>query len=526
MRSSFSLGNAQKDAERVYKVWREKFIVPLLVGALVLGALALIFFLRTSQNPLINGLFTFTLIAIAVVTVFNFSYAIRIAVFLLCAYLLALGELINLGAEGDAAFFFLGLIAFATMFVSPKAGIQALILYFITNVGAGVVALTTDIIPLAPNAIHSEFGSWFTSITMTFLFGLIIILGFQQLEKEFAGAQKQIALAINDLREERNNLEANVQERTAQLRRINEVGSLVATTLDANEIISLAVSQIQKSFDFIHIGLYLLDATEQWAELKEAVSETGAMMKEGKYRVNIYDKGYVAQVIRSKSGEILQDETKIQQENSLFPYTRSLLVVPLTAGKVYGALELHSSKVRAFMPQDLDAYQNMANAIAAALENAELFQEAQQSIMEMKATQRQYLESAWDTLASERIIRYALGDAELAENNPLKMSLTLRDQEVGQVIASGVSEWTDEQKNIVEAIAAQATLALENARLVESSQFAAVQEKLANEIISKIWASSSLDGILQTTIRELGRSLEAAEVEIEISMEGGAHDNS
>ncbi len=85
---------------------------------------------------------------------------------------------------------------------------------------------------------------------------------------------------------------------------------------------------------------------------------------------------------------------------------------------------------------------------------------------------------------------------------------------------AGANEWTPEQKNLIESIATQAALALENARLVEESQSIAVRERLANEMISKIWASTTMDSILQTTVRELGRALEATEVNIEVSMEG------
>jgi GAF domain-containing protein len=225
--------------------------------------------------------------------------------------------------------------------------------------------------------------------------------------------------------------------------------------------------------------------------------------------------------MRSKAGQIMQDASQIRLENPMFPYTRSLIVVPLVVGDtLLGILEMHSSKDNEFLPQDLDAYQNMANGVSIAIENARLFQEAQQSIMEMRATQRQYLESAWSSLASEKSLYYALGDMDLADNNPLEVPLALRNQTIGQILASGALEWTAEQKSLVEAIAAQATLALENARLVENSQYTASQERLTNEIISKIWASPNMDGILQTAVRELGRSLEASEVEIEVSMEG------
>src|SRR5690606_26368110 len=178
--------------------------------------------------------------------------------------------------------------------------------------------------------------------------------------------------------------------------------------------------------------------------------------------------------------------------------------------------EMHSTKENAFPPQDVDAYQNMANAIAIAMENSRLFQEAQQSLLEMQATQRQYLQDAWHTLTTDEKVEYALGDSEAAEDDLIEIPLSLRNQVIGQIQMASSGEWTSEQRNIVESIAAQATLALENARLVEESRSTAAQEKLASDIISKVWASTNMDSILQTAVRELGRSLEATEVEIEV----------
>jgi len=305
-----------------------------------------------------------------------------------------------------------------------------------------------------------------------------------------------------------------------QLRRINEVGRAVAAILELNEIISLTPKFIQNEFGFYYTAIYLIDPSGQWAELKEAAGEAGKIMKDKKQRFSLNGKSMVAQVLRTKSGQILQDANQIRTDNPMFPYTRSLIMVPLIVGDtVLGLLEMHSSKDNDFLPQDLDAYQNMANGIAIGIENANLFQEAQKSITEMRATQRLYLENAWTSLASEKSLNYALGDTDQAENFPLEVPLALRNQTIGQILAAGSNEWTAEQKDLVESIAEQATLAIENARLVEESRFAASHERLTNEIISKIWASPNMDGILQTTVRELGRNLEASEVEIEVSLE-------
>jgi len=525
MQSSHSLEvDSKKNTARVYRSWREGFILPLLIGVLVFGAFALLPAVNASDSIFIDGIFISSYLLVAITAVFKFSYNIRITAFLISVYVLGVGELISLGILGDGLFFFLALIVFATMLASPQAGISATILGIITFIVVGWLMLTGRFDTLFTDVAPAKLEDWLSASAALIMFGAVIIIGFGQLEKEFSEAQGQISSTLSALREERNNLETRVQERTVQLRRINEVERAVAAILDINEILPLAAKYIQNEFGFYYTAIYLLDVSGQWAELKEAVGETGKVMKEKKHRLNTNGKSLVAQVIRSKTGQIMQDTNQIRQENPMFPYTRSLIVVPLVVGDtILGALEMHSSKDNEFLPQDLDAYQNMANGVSISIENARLFQEAQQSIMEMKATQRQYLESAWSSLASEKSLQYSLGDADLVDNT-LEVPLALRNQTIGQILASGSTEWTNEQKSLIEAIAAQATLALENARLVEDSQFTAFQERLTNEIISKIWASPNMDGILQTAVRELGRNLEASEVEIEVSMEELSHD--
>ena len=515
----------QEATERVYKTWREGFILPLLIGVLIFGGFALSQAVIASENVFIDGIFISAYLLVAVTAVFKFSYNFRVTAFLFGIYILGVGELLSLGILGDGLFFFLALIIFATMLVSPRAGIAAIAMGIITFIIVGWSMMTGRFDALFTDIAPAKLQDWFSAGGALIMFGAVIIIGFGQLEKEFSEAQGKISSTLDALREERNNLETRVQERTLQLRRINEVERAVAAILDIDEILPLAAKYIQNEFGFYYTAVYLLDPTGQWAELREAIGETGKVMKEKKHRLNTNGKSLVAQVIRSKTGQIMQDTNQIRLENPMFPYTRSLIVVPLVVGDtILGALEMHSSKDDEFLPQDLDAYQNMANGVSIAIENSRLFQDAQQSIMEMKATQRQYLETAWNSLASEKSLHYALGDMDLAENNPLEVPLALRNQTIGQILMAGSTEWTNEQKSLIEAIAAQATLALENARLVEDSQYTASQERLTNEIISKIWASPNMDSILQTAVRELGRSLEASEVEIEVSVEDVTND--
>lgn len=522
MKKDFNVASLdpQDETQQVYKNWRERFALPLLIGTLIFGAAALIPAIISSTNIILDSIFIISYLLTATVTVIRFSYFVRMSVFLLSIYILGVSTLITYNALGVGLFYFLALIIFATMMLSIRAGIVMIALDVITYIVFGWLILSEQLIPLNPSAIPANIQDWISVGAATVMFGMVIILGFRSLEREFFEAQIQIDTTLNTLKEERNNLESRVQERTAQLRKINEIGRNVAEILDPEQLFSRASQYIEDEFNCYYTAFYLIDASGKWVDLIYASGEAGKVLRENKHRLDLEGKSSIAKAIRLKNSQITTELNQIRLENPLLPYTRSQLALPLVVGEtILGVLDMHSTKENAFTAQDVDAYQNMANGIATAIENSRLFQETQQTLVEMRATQRQYLQGAWDSLTSEKPIEYEIGDNESINENNIEIPLILRDQVIGQIEMANTSEWTVEQKNLVEAIVAQATLALENARLVEESQSTATQERLTNEIIAKIWASSNMDNILQTTVRELGRSLEATEVEIELSMD-------
>lgn len=512
---------------QLYRNWREQFALPLLLGVLAFGAIVLIPAINASTSLIIDAIFITAYVATGLVTVIRFPYLVRMSVFLLGVYVLGLGELITHGVLGDSLIFFFGLIVFSTMLISPRIGVFATAINVLTFVLFAFLFLSGQLTPFNPYASPSKLADWFSAIGVVIMFGAVVILGFQRLEYEFTGAQKQIDATLNTLKTERNNLESNVEERTQQLRKINEIGRFIAAILNPDELLPRALQRIEAEFRFYYTAFFIVNITGQWAELKVATGETGRVLRENKHRLDVNGNSAVARAIRMREGQIIRSSKSEQAHlyNPLLPYTRSQIVLPLIVGDaILGAMEIHATQENAFLQADLNTFQNMANEIAIALENARLFQEAQQSLSEMRATQRQYLQGAWQTLTEEKDLTYALGDNDQSIGNEMDIPLVLRDQIIGQLQLINTAEWSPEQKNLVEAIVTQAVLALENARLVEESQSIASREKLANEIISKVWASTSLEGILQTTVRELGRSLEAAEVEIEISMDKSEND--
>lgn len=329
---------------------------------------------------------------------------------------------------------------------------------------------------------------------------------------------------VTRLQELQSDLEKKVNERTSQLKAINEVGRAVTSILDPDKLLTEVVSLITKEFGYYYSALYLLDNTGKWCDLKAATGEAGQLLIESNYQVEVSSANIVGRSVLTRQAQASHgtSEKDDRLKNPLLPYTRSEISLPLLVGdQILGVLNVHSTQEAAFGDQDIETLQNMANQVAISLDNARLFQETRQRLSEMRNIQKQYLRDAWiDSNLPQGGISITLGNGSGNEtDNSAEFPIILRDQIIGQLTLEGEETLTTEDKNWIQAVATQTALALENARLLEESQSFAMQEKFVSEITNKIWASTSVDGILQTTVRELGQILDATEATIEINVE-------
>jgi GAF domain-containing protein len=509
--------------QTVYQNWRENFVRPMLIGATILGLVALVPALFSTQSFLSSAVFIAAYMVLLVVAIFEFPYWLRMGVFVLLVYVLGLVELFATGILGDGIFFFLAFIVITTMMFSPRAGAVAVGLSLLTYAIVAVLTLNGVVGFLNAEVLPAKPTDWLSSAATTILFGGIIILGLRQLQSEFLNSQKQTVSALGQLEAERGSLEERIGERTVQLKAVNEVGRVASGILDPEELIARVVNLITDQFGYYYSAIFLVDEKREWAELHNATGEAGRVLRENKHRLRIGGNSMVGTAISTGQSRISQNvgAEPVRFENPLLPYTRSEIALPLVAGDtILGALDVQSTQEAAFGQQEIETLQSMVNQVAIAFENARLFQSAQQNLDEMRAVQRQYVTNSWNPLSGSRELRYQVGDDEVsADSVELKVPLALRDEIIGQISLSSEDEWSPEQKNLIEAIATQATLALENARLVEDSQSAAAREHLLADITGKVWASTTIEGILQSAVRELGRALDASEVSIELRMD-------
>jgi GAF domain-containing protein len=259
--------------------------------------------------------------------------------------------------------------------------------------------------------------------------------------------------------------------------------------------------------------------------LKDATGSAGEILKSRRHRLQIGGNSMVGEAISKRKAQIAEDtgESAVRFNNPLLPNTHSEIALPLIISeRVIGALDVQSTREADFKPDDIATLQAMANQVAIAIENARLFKEMDLTLDELRQSNRQYVVSAWTDKLKGKVLEYTAKTGIASSNEPsnrVEINLNLRDQNIGQIRLETEEEWTQEDQVWVEALATQVAISLENARLLEESQQAALRERLSASIVQKIWSSNSIDNILQTAVRELGRALEVSEASIELKLE-------
>lgn len=317
-----------------------------------------------------------------------------------------------------------------------------------------------------------------------------------------------------------SSLEAQIAQRTEQLKATSEVGQAASSILDPNELIEKVVNLITERLGYYYAAIFLISPDGYWAELKSATGEAGAALKEKGHRLSVNGMSMVGSAINLRKARIAHDvgAEAVRFDNPYLPYTRSEIALPLVAGgHVLGALDAQSMEENAFDEDVVETLQAMANQVAIALENARLFQETQKALREIQSAQRKQLADAWEEeIETQNSLEYSTGERK-DNNNEVSVPLSLREQIIGEISLAGGPEWITEEQEWLEAVATQAALALENARLLEESQQVALQERLIAEITSKVWSSRTTEEILKVALNELGSALGASEASVELS---------
>lgn len=174
------------------------------------------------------------------------------------------------------------------------------------------------------------------------------------------------------------------QRRADQFQVISEVGRRIASILAIDDLLSEIVHVVKETLGYYLVGIGLIEDNE--IVMKTGAGSLWEIPGMQPVRLKIGEQGIVGWVAHSGEPLTVPD---VSQEPRYFgmPDTseaRSELAVPLkTKDSIIGVLDVQSRQLNAFDEQDLTLLQSLGGQAAIAIENARLYQQAQQlAVME------------------------------------------------------------------------------------------------------------------------------------------------
>ncbi len=181
--------------------------------------------------------------------------------------------------------------------------------------------------------------------------------------------------------------------RASEMTVLNEIGGKIASVLDLDNVLKLTVDLIHSHFEYPHVGLFLLDLESGDLLLKARAGQYEGLA-EGQHVLNL-GQGIVGWVAKSGKTLLCGDVAQEPRYINLYPkkvHTRSEMSLPITVGeRVLGVLDVQSEQVDAFGEQDLLVMQTLVDQIAAAIENARLYETVQRELKERERAESQLI---------------------------------------------------------------------------------------------------------------------------------------
>jgi len=208
-----------------------------------------------------------------------------------------------------------------------------------------------------------------------------------------------------------------------QLQLAAQVSTAATSMLEPHQLIADVVDLIRARFNYYYVGLFLVDDERKTAVLQAGTGEAGRIQVENRHQLLIGGGSMIGAAIANSEARIAQDVTQATDfaPNPILPETRAEMALPLRSrGHVIGALSVQSTQKGAFTAESVTVLQNLADQLAAAIVNADLFSQVQANLTEtslLYETGRQISEARNQGDIYNALIDFARqsGQADLAQ---------------------------------------------------------------------------------------------------------------
>lgn len=554
--------NLQNENFYDIRYYRATILQNIFTGLLIIGTILLFastYTLFLQKDWLLIGVYFAAYFGLLVITFFKkLPYTFK-AIFLLSLfYLLAVTGLLESGLSGDGRIFLLSFVILAAFLFGFRIGLITGIIGLFTLVVFGW-GMSSGFITVPPVEILANSGKAMDWLTGSITFALLATIFISALSSGLSGLSTSLT-TLNQttvkLAKERKKLESIVEERaqaltkkTAQLITANQITEELAVLRNPQSIYDAAVNLIRTRLNYYHASIFLVDETNKFAVIKASTGEAGRQLISRNHKLH-YGEGVVGYAVQKGALRIASDTLldSIHYKNPLLPDTRSEAAIPLIyQNTVIGALDVQSIEENAFTDDDLETLKFIANSLASSVYNALEISRLNDQISELEQQHPKLVTANWDSylVRKKRTLSLSVKDKQISSlttpdddiNEVVKqkarivknavdnggdfsvvaLPIKIRDEVIGVIDVHVDLPYVPESLlQLSDAINSRLSIALENARLLEELEDRTIQEKLISDITNKVRATTEIDHILKTAAEELGRSLGASEVLIQL----------
>jgi len=201
------------------------------------------------------------------------------------------------------------------------------------------------------------------------------------------------------------NIENAKSIEVSRLRVLTEISQQIISILDINEVLVQVVRLIQRTFNYYHVGIGLIEQDEVVYRVGAGVLWDDPDFQFKPQRLKVGSEGITGWVAHTGKPVLSPDITRephyVWMQGSL---TKSELTVPITIkGETIGVLDIQSQHLDDFEQTDLEIMQAIASQTGVAIENARLFAETQRLLKEtqQRAGELSIINSVQEGLASK-----------------------------------------------------------------------------------------------------------------------------
>jgi GAF domain-containing protein len=376
-----------------------------------------------------------------------------------------------------------------------------------------VVSLLGYALVVALAVVGLRQGLPMTALVLTTMALTGLILGRQLVE---VNENRRLARELQAAAEQRRKLdvhdEQSARARERDIRLVAGLAQTLSELTDLTDLLPKAVDLVQRQMALYYVQVYLYDSARRSLVLRAGSGAVGAELLRRGHRLPL-SLASINGTAAIEQRPVIVDDVRQSDKfrpNPLLPETRSEAAIPLTVGdRLVGVLDLQSDQTQAFPDEVLPVLQALAGQLAVAIENAELFSQAQEARQQlerqMQAMTRQNWGAFLDAVHQSEAISFAYEEGALRPGDQgldfdpqrvLQSPITISGEPLGVLVLESPQgrTWTTDEVELVNAVADRVARQIENLRLLaQAERYRLEAEETARRLTRQGWQEYQKD---------------------------------